>query len=89
MKGRINFFFLSQRNVCWCCCGTLKVKRIRMYFEGETCVKVEKPEKMRTQNNPHKLLLTILSIQGNHRNIFQPLDIAQYRFAVYYTEGTR
>ena len=66
MKGRIKFFFLQQRNVCWCCCGALKVKRIRMDFEGETCVKVEKLEKIRSQNNPHKLLLTILLIHCDH-----------------------
>ena len=81
-EGKNKFFLHHKEMSVGVAVEYLKVKRIRMDFEGETCVKVEKPEKMRTQNNPHKLLLTILSIQGNHRNMFQPLDIEQYRFAV-------
>ena len=45
-----------------------------MDFEGETCVKVEKPEKMRTQNNPHKLLLTIFLIHSDQQKCLRKLD---------------
>ena len=71
-KNKI-FLFVTKNYLLWCCCGTLKVKRIRMDFEGETCVKVEKPEKMRTKNNPHKLLLTILFVPAVHEKYIHHL----------------